>query len=176
MSKTVIHSIPEVSKILEMPYPPKLTIHNLIYLIKENQHPDYTSDDITKIIGEIRETLRDIKGGDMVDIQGYRGEGLYYYDGNNLLKTYGEYGYIIPSEAWKFVDKYGLRYYDNYGPEYITIPQKCTIISTSFNLGIINKKIGNNGNYICTINTLDYPNDTITINGKTYQSSLFDMS
>ena len=72
---------------------------------------------------DVRDKLRK---GDIVDTEGYRGIGLYYYDGTRLIKTKGEYGYFLPKEAFKMVEKHGIDFFGKSysGAEYVIIPDE----------------------------------------------------
>jgi hypothetical protein len=63
-----------------------------------------------------------LKKGDMIDTIGYRGQGLWYFDGKMLHKSIGPYGYFLPPEAFLMVLKYGISYFRNCGAEYVLAP------------------------------------------------------
>lgn len=66
--------------------------------------------------------------GDIIDTDGFRGIGLWYCDGTSLIKTQGEYGYFLPSQAYKKVEEHGLEYFAmQTGAEFVLLPATASI-------------------------------------------------
>jgi len=76
---------------------------------------------------QLQQLKTELKEGDLVDTAGYRGQGLWYYNGDVLIATTGEYGYFLPPEAWKKVEEYGLQYFEDTGAEFVLIPTNYAI-------------------------------------------------
>ena len=98
-----------------------LTYHeeelDIPYIVKEEL--------LTLVKDEYKHEVEELKDGDLVDMAGYRGTGLFYLHGNVFIKTPGEYGYFLPSMAWK----HGIDHYKDChcGAEFILIPTDCDI-------------------------------------------------
>lgn len=60
---------------------------------------------------EAMEKLSILQEGDFVEVGDYRATGLWYFDGEFLVKTTGEYGYFLPACAWRMVLKHGIEYF-----------------------------------------------------------------
>ena len=73
--------------------------------------------------------LMQLRDGDLVDTDGYRGIGLWLFMGTTLRKTQGEYGYFIPAAGFCKVMEHGLQYYENGGAQFVMIPHSSTIRS-----------------------------------------------
>jgi len=66
--------------------------------------------------------LDKLKEGDLVDTSGYRGQGLWYFDGTRFHKSIGEYGYFLRSIAFTKVQQYGLPFFEHCGAAFVLIP------------------------------------------------------
>jgi hypothetical protein len=95
-----------------------------------------------------------LKDGKLVDTRGYRGTGVFYFDGKQFLKTRGEYGYFL-DYGWKHGPD---RYRELYNVEYIRIPKECTIKKGG-------KIIKNTGEHYLSLNVMD-GKDQINVDGK----------
>ena len=113
------------------------------------------------------ETGQDIKEGDMIDCSHYRGIGLYYFDGNKPIKTKGEYGYFLPVEAWRMVERYGIRFfnYNSVGAEYVLIPNNLKVLYENEEITDENRAI-----YIREQDDTE----RVIVDGKEYKSSLIN--
>src|SRR5205085_4069254 len=115
------------------------------------------------IFQELIQYVPDIKKGDAIDTADYRGVGIWYFDGNKFVKTGGEYGYFLPAEAWKMVEKYGLDFFEDIPVEFVTIPANATLEVDGER--VIPKNIGI---YIRPDDLDDDQIKELEINGKTY--------
>lgn len=70
-----------------------------------------------------KKILEKIQEGDLINTDQYRGFGVYYFDGSKLWPSLGEYGYFMPTQAWKFVEKHGPKYFEYCGCELFLIPR-----------------------------------------------------
>lgn len=113
----------------------------------------------------LKEILRE---GDIIDTKGYRGLGLWFFDGVNLIKSSGEYGYFLPDEAWSQVEQHGLQYFERTGAECVLIPDKKEI--SIFAKG---KKVGSmivaSGHALCINGGSD--GEEYVIDGKKYSDT-----
>ena len=77
-----------------------------------------TPEQVEKAIADLETAISTgkLKAGDILDIEGYRGTGYYFiYEDNagelQLQATEGEYGIILPKEAYRYVRKFGVMTY-----------------------------------------------------------------
>lgn len=77
-----------------------------------------TPEQVEKAIANLENDINTgkLKAGDILDIIGYRGTGYYViYENSNgelqLQRTEGEYGIILPKEAYRYVRKFGVMTY-----------------------------------------------------------------
>lgn len=108
--------------------------------------------------------------GDLVDTDGYRGIGMYFYEHGKFIKTKGEYGYFLPEAAWKYVERDGLEKYKGSGVEYVGIPKECKIIGVKDG----NEEEIDEPRYVY-LDGEDYGDeeyDYLIINGKIYNTGL----
>ena len=101
----------------------RATKHVMIYLDAIQNQNDFDKHEMA----EYMSTHIDFTGineGDLIDINEYRGIGLYYVGKNKLvIPTEGEYGYELPSEAFDMLIQHGSDYYEDIdGPEFIIVP------------------------------------------------------
>ena len=109
---------------------------------------------------DVRKHLRK---GDIIDTEGYRGIGLHYYDGTKLIATIGEYGYFLPEEAFKMVEKHGIDFFgESYcGAEYIMIPDEYEVYNKT-------EKITHASRAMSLGNVTFEDNDYVVVNDVTY--------
>jgi len=120
----------------------------------------------------LRYFLDEFEEGDTIDCHGYRGTGLYYYDGVSLIKSEGEYGYFLPTEAFKMVKKKGLKTFELTGAEFVRIPENLSILQI---LNDTPNSINNDGNYALSIYCYDDSDKEIVIvDGIEYISNLIE--
>ncbi len=114
--------------------------------------------------------LAQIKEGDFLDVQGYRGTGLYYYNGKDFIKTEGEYGYFLPSDAWKMVQLHGLEFFKGRcGAEYILLPKGVKIETKGDeHLDLDQDRLA------LSINCTDNDDDYVIIDNVKYQSTIYE--
>ncbi len=120
--------------------------------------------------------LNSLLEGNLIDTERYRGTGVWYYDGHQLYKAEGEYGYILPFSAYKMIHNHGLEYFGNY-------MTSCEIVSIPQNLEIIvdGQTINNTGH--CGLSIRNEEDETnmitignITIGYQTYQTYFYDIT
>jgi hypothetical protein len=137
--------------------------------------------DYKKILSSItndseKQEFLKLKDGDLIDLDGYRGTGLYYYDGSSesFIKTSGEYGYFLPCEAFSFVLEHGLEYYQDCGAEFVLLPLKCEITYANSETGGKQTSVKNNekDEYALCIKGGELDTDYGIVNGVYFQTSL----
>ena len=123
-----------------------------------------------RVFNILMEMVPDIKEGDMIDIDGYRGQGIWYFDGKKFISSMGEYGYFLPPEAWKMAQKYGLEFFsDTHGVEFILLPRNAVVSSKGKDVNPEGLAINLRPDELS-----DEEFENITINGKTYFNSFLD--
>lgn len=126
----------------------------------------------------VEEKDANFKSGDLFDNDGYRGSGLYYFDGNMLHRTTGEYGYFISAVAWSKVKEHGLEFFGTpSGAEFILLPAECKIESLCAEKEEhdVRVKKGNNGQFAISLFIRDDPDDQVIIDGITYPGTLYQL-
>lgn len=127
MVKRQIESIRAVTPVPTI-WDPSITIcHNLIseFYNTDLSIPLQELEDMNAIdLNEVPNFYKELKRGDTIDFEGYRGIGLYYFDGNTFIKTTGIYGYYLPSDAWEFIKILGPDTYLESGAMCVRIPNK----------------------------------------------------
>lgn len=141
---------------------------------------DYTSityihieDLLTMIKHEYKPLFQTLNDGDLIDFESYRGIGLFYLHHDVFIKTLGEYGYFLPTMAWKFVIKYGIDYYANCGAEFILIPIDADVIRCDeLNLFLPTKVNRNPFDFGISINNQCTEDGFVIINGIKYNRDI----
>jgi hypothetical protein len=113
--------------------------------------------------------LLSLKEGNVVDTYGFRGLGVWYFDGLRLHKSLGEYGYTLPPQAFAMVEKHGLSYFgdDATGCCIVALPQGLTICANG-------STVLTDGTSGLSIEIEEEGTDRLTINGQSYQTSYYD--
>ena len=114
----------------------------------------------------------ELKEGDLLDIEGYRGQGLYYYDGSQLIKTLGTYGYFLPSEAWKFVELNGVEFYEGCGAEYVLFPKDAKVSVSSGVLHEPLRHLKHPGRFGLALNLVGGIGEYVIVNGKKFENPI----
>ncbi len=123
----------------------------------------FKPDDKSQII------ISSLQEGNVIDTEGYRGQGTWYFDGTRLHKSLGEYGYTLPPQAFAMVEKHGLSYFGDYvtGCEIVAIPSGLTL-TVNGNQTVSDGSVG------LSIENGEDGDDTLIINGKSYQTYYYD--
>ena len=114
--------------------------------------------------------IRNLQEGNCIDTEDYRGTGVWYFDGYQLHKSLGEYGYTLPSEAYKMVEKYGLEYFGDYatGCELVELPSGLSII-------VNGQSLTTDGSEALSIRNDEEGDDIIKIGQKTYKTTFYEI-
>lgn len=114
--------------------------------------------------------LDKIKEGDLLDFDGYRGIGLYYYNGEEFIKTLGEYGYFLPSDAWKMVHLHGLRFFISGGAEMILLPKDVKVETED------DRHLSLNQDQLAIyIDSNNFDNEYVTVDGVKYKTDILNL-
>jgi len=152
--------------------------YSTVFWVRLNESEDESEDDLEEleiitsedpVYDKILSLAPKIRKGDLIDTEGYRGTGLWYFDGDSFIKTKGEYGYFLPEEAWGMVDRYGLDFFsEDQGAEWILLPKDATVTVNSEAIDPEEKAL-----FLRPENSEDTQN--IIVNGKLYRNVIQEL-
>lgn len=84
---------------------------------------DLPSSSQEKFLSQWNIMKNEVNVGDVIDVERYRGCGLFFFDGDRFHHSVGEYGYFLPAEAFPFLDNCtNMSFFTGIGSEWVLIP------------------------------------------------------